>query len=281
MAISTDTTVPIKMGGTGTNSIAQVKAGTDTGTPSAVQNVSLRGLSVDGVNDFQYTGGAAVDIAVSGSSPDQTAPHAMSEFRGYVQAIPTDSNVQNYTGNSAAEFVASLAYSGGVGADGITYQLVMRTSTSGSNYVATLYVEETSDSSGIYNSAGMTTGTLYPVQTVTFTQGNWPDSYALDHSVSIQNSGGAVNPSTSLVAGTGETYSSGSNWDNTTFELLNPTTNTAFKTTHLTTGECFTGTVIYTDTYSLKFIKSGYPNLTAATFSIACEQDMSHSGFCP
>lgn len=76
----------IKMGGTGTNSIAQVKAGTDTGTPSAVQNVSLRGLSVDGVNDFQYTGGAYVDLPVSGSSPDQVAPHSMSEFHGYVNS---------------------------------------------------------------------------------------------------------------------------------------------------------------------------------------------------
>ena len=75
----------IKMGGTGTNSIAQVKAGTDTGTPSAVQNVSLRGLSVDGVTDFNYTGGANTDIAVAGSSPDQAAPHAMSEFHGYTQ----------------------------------------------------------------------------------------------------------------------------------------------------------------------------------------------------
>ena len=83
------TTGPINMGGTGTNSIAQVKAGTDTGTPSAVSNVSLRGLSVDGVNDFQYTGGAYVDIAVAGSSPNQTAPHAMSEFRGYVQTLAT------------------------------------------------------------------------------------------------------------------------------------------------------------------------------------------------
>ncbi len=83
------TTGPIKMGGVGTNSIAQVKAGTDTGTPSSVQNVSLRGLSVDGVNDFQYTGGAATDIAVAGSSPDQNTPHAMSEFRGYVQTLAT------------------------------------------------------------------------------------------------------------------------------------------------------------------------------------------------
>jgi len=209
------------------------------------------------------------------------APYGMGEFGGYVNVIQTVSNVQNYTGVVAAEFFAGLSYSGGFGADSITYQLVMRTSTSGSNYVATLYVEETSDSSGVYNSGGMTTGTLYPVQTITFTQGNWPDSYALDHSVSIVTSGGAVQAGTLLAAGAGEANTSGANWDNVTFELLNPTTNTAFRTNHLTTGECFTGTVIYTDTYSLKFIKSGYPTLTAVTFNIACEQDMSHSGICP
>jgi len=72
----------IKMGGAGTNSIAQEKAGTSTGTPSAVQNVSLRGLSVDGVNDFEFTGGAATDIA---GTPNSTAPFAMSEFHGYSQ----------------------------------------------------------------------------------------------------------------------------------------------------------------------------------------------------
>jgi hypothetical protein len=232
-----------------------------------------------------YAGGSNVSSGITNGSgtaiPSSGTLCLKSNFAGAVSVIPVVSNTQNYTGNVAAEFFASLSYSGGFGADSMTYQLVMRTSTSGSNYVATLYVEETSDSSGVYNSAGMTTGTLYPVQTVTFTQGNWPDSYALDHSVSIQTSGGAINPGTFLAAGTGETYTSGSNWDNATFELLNPTTNTAFKTTHLSTGECFTGTVIYTDTYSLKFTKSGYPTLTAVTFNISCEQDMSHSGICP
>ena len=72
----------IKMAGAGTNSIAQEKAGTTSGTPSAVENVSLRGLSVDGVNDFTYTGGAAVDIT---GTPNGTAPYAMSEFHGYSQ----------------------------------------------------------------------------------------------------------------------------------------------------------------------------------------------------
>ena len=230
-----------------------------------------------------YAGGGVVPSGASGTNGavPTSGTICLTDFYGVSNVIPTVSNVQNYTGNRAAEFAAVLSYSGSFGADSITYQLVMRTSTSGSNYVATLYVEETSDSFGVYNSAGMTTGTLYPVQTVTFTQGNWPDSYALDHSVSTVTSGGAVNPSTNLVGGVGESNTSGSNWDNKTFELLNPTTNTAFRIAHLTTGECFTGTVIYTDTYSLKFIKSGYPTLTAATFSIACEQDMGHSGDCP
>jgi hypothetical protein len=231
-----------------------------------------------------YAGGGVVPSGASGTNGavPTSGTICLTDFYGVSNVIPTVSNVQNYTGTYAADFSAVLSYSGGFGADSITYQLVMRTSTSGSNYVATLYVEETNDANGIYNSAGMTTGTLYPVQTVTFTQGNWPDSYALDHSVSTDQGGsGAVNKGTSLLGGTGETYTSGSNWDNTTFELLNPTTNTAFRTSHLTTGECFTGTVIYTDTYSLKFIKSGYPTLTAATFSISCEQDMGHSGLCP
>ena len=157
----------------------------------------------------------------------------------------------------------------------------MKTTASGSNYVATLYVEETSNGLGVYNSAGMNTGTLYPIQTVTFTQANWPDTYALDHSVSNTSTGGALQKITNLVAGTGESYTSGSNWDNTNFNLLNPTTGTAFKVSHLTTGECFTGTVIYTNTIALKFIKSGFPTLTAATFNITAEQDMNHSGLCP
>lgn len=104
----------IKMGGSGTNSIAQVKAGTDTGTPSAVQNVSLRGLSVDGVTDFNYTGGANTDIAVAGSSPDQTAPHAMSEFHGYVQAamgsFPAFS--QGYTSAAMTGSTTSTSFNG-------------------------------------------------------------------------------------------------------------------------------------------------------------------------
>ena len=111
-----------------------------------------------------YAGGANVGSGITNGSgtaiPSSGTLCLKSNFAGAQSAISTVSNVQNYTGNTAAEFFASLSYSGGFGADSITYQLVMRTSTSGSKYVATLYVEETSDSSGVSNSAGMTNGTL-------------------------------------------------------------------------------------------------------------------------
>lgn len=218
---------------------------------------------------------AAYRVSGSGNTID------MDDFAGASAVIPTVSNVQNYTGTYAADFDASLSYSGaGVGSDTITYQLVVRTTTSGSNYVATLYVEETSDSSGTYNGSAMTTGTLYPIQTVTFTQANWPGSYALDHSVAIAGSSGTVQTTTSLLAGVGETYSFGTNWDNTALTLLTPTTSTAGKVQHLTGGECYTGTVTYTDTFIWKFIKSGYPDLTT-TFTVLSEQDLSFSGICP
>ena len=70
----------IQMGGTGTNSIIQEKSGTTSGTPTAHQNVSLYGLSVDGVNDYQSPGGAYIDIT---GSPNQSAPYKMSEFSGW------------------------------------------------------------------------------------------------------------------------------------------------------------------------------------------------------
>ena len=79
------------------NAIAQEKQA--TALPAAAQNISLKGLSVDSVNDFQFVGGAFTDIAVAGSSPDQTAPHRMGEFSGYEQfawgtpTLPSGSNI--------------------------------------------------------------------------------------------------------------------------------------------------------------------------------------------
>lgn len=64
------------------NAIAQEKQATQL--PAAAENISLKGLSVDGVNDFQFVGGAFTDIT---GTPDGNAPYGMGEFNGYSQAI--------------------------------------------------------------------------------------------------------------------------------------------------------------------------------------------------
>ena len=64
------------------NGIAQEKQ--STALPAAAQNISLKGLSVDGVNDFQFVGGAFTDIS---GTPDGNAPYGIGEFNGYSQAV--------------------------------------------------------------------------------------------------------------------------------------------------------------------------------------------------
>ena len=71
----------ISMGDTaGTNrSIFQEKTGLTRSTVQA-QNISLRGLSVDGIDDYEDEDGDGVDVA---GTPNNAAPYAMSEFYNY------------------------------------------------------------------------------------------------------------------------------------------------------------------------------------------------------
>src|SRR6056300_708638 len=76
-----------------------------------------------------YAGGSNVSSGITNGSgtaiPSSGTLCLKSNFAGAVSVIPVVSNTQNYTGNFAAEFSAVFAYSGGQGADSITYQLVM------------------------------------------------------------------------------------------------------------------------------------------------------------
>lgn len=75
-------------GNIGMLSIAQEKQGSSSTT--AFSNISLEGLSKDGVTDYQFFNGDITtneDPSVAGSSPDQTAPHSISEFSGYTQNV--------------------------------------------------------------------------------------------------------------------------------------------------------------------------------------------------
>lgn len=69
-------------------SIAQEKQNSSSTT--AFSNISLEGLSKDGVTDYGFYNGDITtneDPSVSGSSPDQTAPHSISEFSGYTHNV--------------------------------------------------------------------------------------------------------------------------------------------------------------------------------------------------
>jgi hypothetical protein len=74
----------------GTIKMSEIIAEKGATAGSSAINISLRGLSVDGISDYQAAGSQfLIDIPVSGSSPDQTAPHRMSEFYGYSQTLAT------------------------------------------------------------------------------------------------------------------------------------------------------------------------------------------------
>ena len=89
----------ISMGDTaGTNRrIFQEKTGLTQSTVQA-QNISLRGLSVDGIADYQDEDGDDVDVT---GTPDGSTPYKMSEFHGYSQSFST--NFTGYTTNSGGK----------------------------------------------------------------------------------------------------------------------------------------------------------------------------------
>ena len=188
----------IKMGGAGTNSIAQVKAGTDTGTPTAVTNVSLKGLSVDGVTDFND--GSNRDIAIAGSTPNQTAPFAMSEFYGYVQTLAT----RYYASLSEDEFAPD---------SNIIVRPQLRIQYASGNINVNWYPdsENPSPSSGtlVYQIVNPASG--YTVRETHTETGDGPNSWTYSN---IQPNGSAVSiPTSTFYQDWQPTFESGGSYD--------------------------------------------------------------------
>lgn len=233
-----------------------------------------------------YAGGGVVPSGASGTNGavPTSGTICLTDFYGVSNVIPTVSNVSNAT---SGEFVDFVSYSGGFGAGGISWQLVQESSASGSNYVSKFYLERTSSAyTGVVGSTTMSVGTLYPLQTTTFTQANWPDSYYIDINTSVSATG-LGQEQFSEVAGSGEDFTSNANWDSAVKTLLDPgyqgnsTPSTAFGATALTTGECASYTAIWTSTINFYYKKSGYPDLLAGTKTVYTEINMSYFGICP
>jgi len=201
------------------------------------------------------------------------APYGMGEFGGYVNALQT---VNNQTVGSAdfAQITTSPNFNFVIGGGNI--QLVNKSLTTGvsGQLQHFWYIQEGSSAlNGSYNGSAMSTGTNYGWHRVTFDSNNIPDSYYIDvtHTFSVADS--ALQNDVDEVAGSGETYTSGSNWDNTVYTLL-PTSNsggTAFKLLYSLQEECDDYYIIYTTNVKIYYRKSGFPDLLAVNRNITLE----------
>ena len=262
--------------------IYQEKTGFSSGRRDGDDSVfSLTGFSVDGTVVNPGASNNARDFIHDGDinefrdgSPNQSAPYRMSEFHGYVNAIQT---VANQTVGSASFAQVSSAFNNFVIGGG-DWQLVNKSLTSGvsGELQHFWYIEESNAALvGAYNGSPMSTGALYGWHRVVFDSNNMPDSYYIDVNTTISFRDSALQASFSDLAGSGETYSSGNNWDNSVYTLL-PTSNsggTAFKFFFTARDECDDFGVDFTTNVKIYYRKSGYPDLLAVNRNIQTELD--------
>ena len=239
------------------------------------------------------------------------APYGMGEFGGYVNLLQWESNVDlTHSSNTyAAEFDETTA--GQFLTFGqIEYNINIFTLELNNNYYVYFGIEEEDpfNGAGIYYDAGnsgfgtsMTTGTTYNMQRIEFTQANFPDSYTIQASNTINTN--LIGLTVSEVAGQGGNYAATANWGGngpgsttggTVFTLQEPGVNNnsagvaAPLTTHgvalngsISTSSATTRVGTAQCTYTLTFKKSGYPDRQATSHIIANEMTLSTTGSGP
>lgn len=236
------------------------------------------------------------------------APYGMGEFGGYVNLLEWVSNVDlTHSSNTfAAEFDETT--SGTTLTFGqIEYNINISTFEFNNNYFVYFGIEEEDqfNGAGIFYDSGnsgfgtsMTTGQTYSMQYIEFTQANFPDSYTIQASNTINTN--QIGLTVTEVAGQGGNYAAGASWGGngpgsttggTVFTLQEPgvnnnsagvavpiTThgvavnggfNSSSATTRVGTAQC---------TYTLTFKKSGYPDRQATSHIIANEMTLSTTG---
>jgi len=260
--------------------IYQEKTGFSTGRRDGDDSeFSLTGFSVDGTTVNPGGSNHARDFIHDGDinefrdgSPNTSAPYRMSEFHGYASEIST---VANATVGSATFAQVATSFNNFVIGGG-SIQLVNKSLTTGvsGQLQHFWYIQEASSSlPGSYNGSAMSTGTNYGWHRVVFDSSNIPDSYYVDITNSFSAPDSALQNSVAFAAGSGETYTSGANWDNTVYTLL-PTSNsggTSFKLVYSLNEECDDYYVIYTTNVKIYYRKSGYPDLLAVNRNITLE----------
>ena len=272
---------------------------------STTTNISLKDQSANAAN----TGHTSTISGYTSPGGGLTgAPYGMGEFGGYVNLLQWESNVDlTHSSNTfAAEFDETLSHQSLVFGQ-IEYNVNIWTIELSGNYYVYFGIEEEDafNGAGIFydsgnNGAGtsMTTGTTYNMQRIEFTQANFPDSYTIQASNTINSN--QIGLSVSEVAGQGGNYTASANWGGngigstsggTVFTLQEPGTSnnsagvaapftthgvlvsgsmsSSSSTTRVGTAQC---------TYTLTFKKSGYPDRQAAVHVIANEMTLSVTG---
>jgi hypothetical protein len=237
------------------------------------------------------------------------APYGMGEFGGYVNLLQWESNVDlTHSSNTyAAEFDETTA--GTTLTFGqIEYNVNILTIELNNNYYVYFGIEEEDqfNGAGIFYDSGnsgsgtsMTTGTTYSMQRIEFTQANFPDSYTIQASNTINTN--QIGLSVTEVAGQGGNYTASANWGGngigsttggTVFTLQEPgvNNNSAGVAAPITTHGVQVNGAIETSsgattrvgtaqcTYTLTFKKSGYPDRQATSHIIANEMTLSVTG---
>ena len=286
--------------GTTNISLANIFGEVNNTLPGGTNN-SLKTLSQNAAN----TGHTSTISGYTSPGGGLTgAPYGMGEFAGYVNLLEWESNVDlTHSSNTyAADFDETT--SGATLVFGqIHYNINIFTIELNNNYYVYFGIEEESafNGAGIFYDSGnngsgtsMTTGQIYSMQRIEFTQANFPDSYTIQASNTINAN--QIGLTVDEVAGQGGNYTASASWggngpgsttggtvftlqepgvNNNSAGVVSPITthgvrvnggfNSSSNTTRVGTAQC---------TYTLTFKKSGYPDRQATSHIIANEMTL-------
>lgn len=235
------------------------------------------------------------------------APYGMGEFGGYVNLLEWESNVDlTHSANTyAAEFDETTSGTTLVFGQ-IEYNVNIWTFAFNSNYYVYFGIEEEDafNGTGLFYDSGnngsassMSTGVTYNMQRIEFTQANFPDSYTITASNTIQTN--QIGLTVTEGTGQGGNYSASADWSGNSFNSGTPTTFTLQEpgvsnnsagvatpfTTHgvyingsMSTSSATTRVATAQCTYTLTFKKSGYPDRQATSHTISNEMTLTTTG---
>lgn len=233
------------------------------------QNISLRGCSVDSVNDFTYYNGDSLITADYPGTPNSATPHQISEFYSWSPPLPSHNYTVTSTDTTVTRNMARDSYGNWVivgqqfrphleltSLGGPSYRLTAKIKTTGSPPSGTIttnnLVGNSTGTTNFYVSNQTISKTMF---TVDLNYAKFPDSYKWVTSGTFSGSSGLAR-SFSYANG-GATYTN--NPPNTIYTFDTTGTFPASYSTNVNVqDECGSFSTTLTTSLQLVFRKSGY-----------------------